>query len=515
MTVDESSEQARHGPVWFDDTGETAYDSLAGDLTVDTAVVGGGIVGASVAFELTEAGQSVALLERDHVVRGVTGHTTAKLTAQHGRLYQYLQETFGRKHARQYAAANQSAIDTVESRINRLGVDCHFERAPAYVYTQSPSEREAYRAEADAARDVALPATYTETVPDPLSAVAAVRFDDQALFHPRKYLLALVEQVAAAGNHVFEESPVTDVDPGAPCEVTTGNGTVRADDVVVATHFPIYDRGLYFARVYPKQSYVLAARLAGDPPEGMFYRPGDSYFSVRPRPAGDDSVVLIGGENHRTGHGGDTERRYRRLETAARRQFDIEAVTNRWATQDFVSVDRVPLVGHHSPVSDHLYVATGFGGWGLTNGTAAGRILADLVLDRGNPWREMYRPTRRPRLTALSSLAAHGREATKHAVLDRLEPAPRPEDVSLGRDDATVVRADDEPVAVYRDSDGEIHAVSAVCTHQGCHVRWNDTERTWDCPCHGSRFGYDGRVVDTPAIADLAPHDYSALDFDR
>jgi glycine/D-amino acid oxidase-like deaminating enzyme/nitrite reductase/ring-hydroxylating ferredoxin subunit len=489
--------------VWIETADTPRYDPLDGDRRVETAVVGAGIVGATVAYELTEAGQSVALLERDRVLRGVTGHTTAKLTAQHGLLYDYLLETFDQERTQQYATANAWAIDEVERRVDELAVDCDFERVPSYVYSRSATDREDYRAEADAAARLGFSAEYTESLPDAFDAAAAVRFDEQARFHPRKYLRALVAGVAQAGGHVFEQTPVTDVNPGRPCALTTDRGTVTADNVVLATHFPIYDKALYFARLYPKQSYVLAVELRSESPTGLFYRPGDRYFSVRPAPVGDASSVLVGGQNHRTGHGGDTASRYQRLEAAAREHFDVAAVTHRWSTQDFVSVDRVPFVGRHSPLRDSVYVATGFGGWGLTNGTAAAVLLADLVLGRQPRWREVYRPTRRPVGASLAPLLDHGKHAASHAVRDRLTSPAAPSTVRLGRGAGAVVEGSDGPVAVSRDESGKLHAVSAVCTHQGCHVTWNGAERTWECPCHGSRFDVDGTVIDTPAVDGL------------
>jgi len=248
---------------------------------------------------------------------------------------------------------------------------------------------------------------------------------------------------------------------------------------------------------------VLALELAEEPPAGMYYRPGDQHFSIRPTP-GEPPRVLVGGQNHRTGHGGETSRHYARLERQASRYVDVERVTHRWSTQDFVSVDRVPFVGKHSPLGSNVYVATGFGGWGLTNGTAAAALVADLVRGEDSEWADVYRPTRRPVAASLPSLLEHGQHAAKHAVGDKLGSTPGPDRVQLGRDDAAIVDTDDGPVAVYRDEAGDRHAVSAVCTHQGCHVSWNDAERSWDCPCHGSRFDVDGTVLDTPAVDDLA-----------
>ncbi|WP_232688734.1 FAD-dependent oxidoreductase [Halobacterium zhouii] len=492
--------------VWLDTTPETDYGSLSQDVTVDTAVVGGGIVGVTTAFELAEAGQSVALVERDHVLTGVTGHTTAKLTAQHGLVYRYLLDEFGRRRARQYATANQTAIDDVEARVEDLGIDCDFERTAAYTYTESADDREQYRSEADAASALGLPASYTESLPEELDAAGAVQFDDQARFHPRKYLLALADEVDDGDSHVFERTTAVDVEDGDPCRVTTDRGTVMADDVVLATHFPIHDRALYFARMHPKRSYVLAVELENDPPDGLYYRPGDPYFSVRPVSTA-ERTVLVGGQNHRTGTGGSTEARYRRLERSARDAFDVASIRYRWSTQDQVSVDRVPFVGLHAPFADHVYVATGFGGWGMTNGTAAGRVLSDLVLEGESPWQEVYRPTRFEATASTRALLSHGAATAKHLVGDRFEHQSKEDVRALGRGDAGMFEVEGDRVAVYRDDDGEVHAVSAVCTHMGCLVHWNDAHRTWDCPCHGSRFDHDGSVIDTPAVDGLEEYD--------
>ena len=517
--TEHGTDEARDGggeqtSVWLGTTPGTDYDPLPGDLAVDTAVVGGGIVGVTTAFRLAEAGQSVAVLERDRILTGVTGHTTAKLTAQHGLVYRHLVDEFGEQRARQYATANQDAIDDVESRVEELGIDCDFERTPAYTYTESAVDESKYRAEADAARGLGLPASYTESLPEALGAASAVRFDDQAHFHPRKYLLALAEAVDGDGSHVFERTTVRDVEDEGPCRVTTDRGTVTARDVVLASHFPVVDRALYFARMHPKRSYVLAVELDEEPPEGMYYRPTDSYFSVRPH-ATDDQTVLVGGQNHRTGAGGSTEARYRRLERAARDAFDVASVRYRWSTQDQVSVDRVPFVGLHAPFADHVYVATGFGGWGMTNGTAAARLLSDLVLGRETPWRGVYRPNRlEVSPSSTRALLSHGAATAKHFVGDRLDRHPREDVGDLGRGDADVFDAGGDPVGVYRDESGDVHAVSAVCSHMGCIVSWNDAHRSWDCPCHGSRFDHDGGVIDTPAVDGLDGYegDLSALE---
>ncbi len=494
--------EGRHESVWFPTSDRTDYGPLDGDRTFDTAVVGGGIAGITTAAKLDEAGQTVAVLERDRILGGTTGHTTAKVTSLHGLVYDTLIDNFGAEKARQYAAANQAAVDDIAATVDRRDIDCGFGRAPAYTYAKTDAERAEIRAEVNAARRLGLPASYVEETDIPYEVDSAVRFDEQAYFHPRQYLLDLASDVAAGDSAVFEETTVDDVADGTPCRVETDRGTVRADDVVVASHFPVVDDALYYTRMRPKRSYVVAVRLASDPPSGLYYHAGEPYFSVRPH-ATDDSLVLLGGQNHRTGHGDSTEARYRRLERQARDRFDVASIEYRWATQDYVSVDTVPFVGKAAPQLSNVYVATGFGGWGMTSGTAAGRALADEILERESAHCDVFDPNRFKPVASTSDFLSHNTETMKHYVEDYLGSQPSLEDVDLDPGDAGVYEADDDPVAVYRDDDGELHARSAVCPHKGCLVSWNDGERSWDCPCHGSRFDVDGEVLDTPAVHGL------------
>lgn len=492
----------KHESIWMDTSSPTDYGSLESNRRVDVAIVGGGIAGVTTAAKLEDEGLEVALLERDRVLNGVTGRTTAKVTALHGLIYDHLIDYFGVDRARQYAAANQAAIDDIEATVENRSIDCEFQRAPAYTYVNPGDDRSDVRQEVEAARRLDLPVSYVEETELPYEISGAVRFANQAYFHPRKYLLELVESVSAGNGHVFEHTTVESVDDGNPCRVSTDGGMVVADDVVVATHFPVKDDALYFARLSPKRSYVIAARLAGETPEGMYYYPRDPYFSVRPH-AGEESLVLLGGQNHRTGEGGSTEKRYRELERQARDRFDLESIEYRWATQDYVSVDRVPFVGKAAPQVSNVYVATGFGGWGMTNGVAAAMVLTDRILGRENPWQSVYRPTRLELRASKSDLVSHNTHAMKRLFEDHVSRKPSLDLPSLDPGDANVYEDHDDPVAVYRDDDGDLHAVSAVCSHMGCLVKWNDGEHSWDCPCHGSRFDLDGTVLDTPAVDGL------------
>ncbi|WP_227356062.1 FAD-dependent oxidoreductase [Haladaptatus salinisoli] len=502
-------DQSLHGEtasIWMETTPETSYEALEDGITVDVAVVGGGIAGITAAAKLKTAGQSVAVIERDRLLTGVTGYTTAKLTSLHGLIYGHLIEYFGEEQARQYAEANEAAIDDIESTVEDWNIDCNFERVPAYTYTESSDKRQQIEDEVDAAKRLGLPASVIESTDLPFD-VAAVKFDDQAHFHPRKYLLALAQEIADDGSYVFENTTATNVEDGQPCTVSTEHGKVTADHVVVATHFPVFDKARYYERLSPKRSYVLAVRLADEVPEGMYYEPEEPYFSVRPHPAGEESMALVGGQSHRTGHGGSTVDRYRNLEQEAHDRLNIESIEYRWSTQDFVSVDRVPFIGRLGPQSQNVYTATGFGGWGMTNGTVAGIVLSDMILDRENPWQEVYQPMRFNEKASSDSFRHHNEHDVKH-YLEDYSRKPQTETVeSVAPDEAMILEQDSEPTAVYRDEDKNLHAVSAVCTHMGCLVSWNDGEQSWDCPCHGSRFDYNGEVLDGPANSALSQLD--------
>lgn len=496
--MDDRGGRTRDESPWLATTDGPRYSSLEGDRTVDVAVIGAGIAGLSTAIRLTERDKRVAVIERDRVGAAVTGHTTAKVTSQHGLKYDHLLDTVGTKRARQYAEANQNALAAVADRSE--GFDAEFERATAYVYAADPSEREQVREEANAAARLGLPAGFIEEVDLPYETAGAVRFTDQGQFHPRKYVLGLAAAVSENGE-IFEETRATGVTFGSPCRVETTEGAVTADHVVCATHFPVFDRGGFFARMKTKRSHVVGVRIAGEPPEGMYYNAGEPYRSIRVHRLGGEALVLVGGENHETGQG-STRERYERLEGFARDTFDVEEVAYRWSTQDYSTFDGIPYIGRFGPLGRNGYVATGFGGWGMTGGVAAGAILTGLICDGEHPHSEVFSPARVNAASAKSFLT-HNAGVGVHFTADWARSLLASEEATLGNGEGTVVRTHGGPVGVSRNESGELHAVSAICPHMKCVLRWNDGERSWDCPCHGSRFTPEGTVLDGPAIEDL------------
>ena len=487
--------------VWIDTApDQPEHPTLAGDVLADVAVIGGGIVGITTALLLEEGGARVALVEANRLARGVSAYTTAKVTSQHGAIYSHLRPNHGAEAARTYAEANEAGLAWIAERVERHGIECDLRRRSAFAYVSSSRKRAEIEREVEAAREAGLPADLVDDTPLPYAVGAAVRFRDQAELHPRKYLLGLAEQLRC---EVFEGSRALELDHGEECVVTTEGGRVIADQVVLATHYPFLDRALAFPRVHPQRSYAICARIAGPPPEGMFISSDKPTRSIRAVPVDGEELLLVGGEGHKVGAGGDTEKRYEQLEDFAREHFEVVSVEHRFSTQDGVTVDGLPYVGKLNPLSGRAFMATGFAKWGITNGTAAAMILSDLVLGRENPWASTFDPNRLTLRASAWKLVTENAQVAAHFVGDRVTNPGIGSLDDLEPGEGGIVRVDGQRVAAYRDDDGSVVAVSPTCTHLFCQLNWNGAERSWDCPCHGSRFAPDGVVLQGPAVHGL------------
>jgi glycine/D-amino acid oxidase-like deaminating enzyme/nitrite reductase/ring-hydroxylating ferredoxin subunit len=494
---------SEHVSVWLAGDDRPTYPPLDGDLDVDVAVVGGGITGLTTALVLQRQGMQVALVEADRVGSGTTGNTTGKVTSQHGLAYQQLVARHGRHKARLYADANQAAIETMASLAGEADADCRFVRAPAFVYALTPEQRDAVEAEHAAARSLGLPAALTTDVDLPFPVEVALRFDGQAHVHAGRYAGALARAIAAGGGRVRERTRATAVDEvGVRVVVRTTGGEVRADHAVIATLLPIVDTGGFFARARPSRSYGVAARLRQPPPAGMHLGVESPSRSTRPWIEGDQPGLVVVGESHATGEGEPTPARWGELERWAREHFEVESFEHRWSAQDYITADGVPFVGR-SPRRERTYVATGFGKWGLTNGTAAAAILADLVQGRTNPWHAAFDATRIGGPRTLGRVVADNLHVARRFAADRLGRAQAGPAADLGPGEGGVATVGGRTGGAYRDAGGTLHAVSITCTHMGCTLRWNQAETSWDCPCHGSRFSHDGAVLNAPAVRPL------------
>jgi glycine/D-amino acid oxidase-like deaminating enzyme/nitrite reductase/ring-hydroxylating ferredoxin subunit len=489
---------------WIASADGTDREPLAAETEADVAIVGGGIVGLTAALLLAESGREVVVVEADRIAAGVSGYTTAKLTAGHGLLYSQLRSIFGTDASRLYAESQLAGLAYVSELCERHAIDCDLETRPNYVVAETDEQLEKLDAELDASRGAGLAVRLVGDLGVvPFPAAGALILEDQAQFHVRKYLLALASLIVKAGGRIAERSRVTEIRGEGPYDVRTAEGLVRAGAVVIATHYPIVEQGFFVTRIHPHRAYVVAAPLTGDAPEGMFINTGSPTRSVRTAPLPDGRrLLLVGGEGHRVGQEKDTIGRYAALERFMREHFSVAETMFRWSTQDNRSVDRLPYIGRAGD-EGNLYVATGFAGWGMTNGTVAALMISNAVQHKVSPWSSLYGLDRQHLAASAKSFLTENTRVAAEELKGALRSRAVKSVEEIGPGQATIVSVNGSDHAVSRDSSGHLHAVSPTCTHMGCTVAWNEAESTWDCPCHGSRFAVDGRVLHGPALHPL------------
>jgi glycine/D-amino acid oxidase-like deaminating enzyme/nitrite reductase/ring-hydroxylating ferredoxin subunit len=488
--------------LWLATRRSPEFESLARDLSVDIAIVGAGISGLTAAVLLSRGGLRVVVLERGHIGDGETGHTTSHLTEAIDARYQTLIKDFGLEAAKLVSRSKRDAIDRIESLASSLQVN--FDRTPGYLYTERDADLEFLAKELDAARRAGSAVEWVDDVPLPFATKGAVRWDAQAQVHASEYLFALAKEAASRGVQIFEQTPVVNVHEGEPCRVETEHHVITAEHVFVAANVPVNNRVFLHTKIAAYRSYAIAAEVEHGYLRGLFWDTDDPYHYTRPQESEGKTFLIIGGEDHRTGEEKDTEARYEALLAYARERFPIGPVKYRWSGQIIEPVDGLPFIGPNTG-SSHVFVATGYAGNGITYGTLAGMMFADYASGRTNPYAALYDATRVKPLASAYDYVAENALFPIHLVKDRLTSANADveslDDLRPG--EGGIFKGEDGKVAVYRDERGELHGCSPVCTHLACDVAWNKAEKTWDCPCHGSRFSPEGRVVNGPATSDL------------
>ncbi|MGI6704965.1 MAG: FAD-dependent oxidoreductase [Clostridia bacterium] len=489
---------------WMASTSQQEYPALQQDIKVDVAIIGGGIVGISTAYLLSPHGLRIAILEADRILRGTTGHTTAKITSQHGLIYSQTKKKLGEELARQYADANETAIRMIYQMAEENHIECDLTPQSAYVYTLEDKYIDPIRDETDTALSLGIKATYLDEIPLPFQVKAAVRFDEQAQFHPRKFLLSLAEKAVQQGVRIFEQSRVVDIEEGDGYILSTKDEKkVTAEKLIIASHYPCYNKqGMYFARIYPERSYVVAVRAKEKYPGGMYITAEDPGRSFRNQMSENGELIFVGGEHHKTGQGEDTIKHYEALVDEAYQTFTVEDIPYRWSTQDCMTLDGLPYVGYYTAKTSNMYVATGYGKWGMTNSIASAMLLRDLIIEGKSPWQDVYNPSRDTITASAKNFVVENLNVAKELIAGKISPLPSDVDIKPG--EGKIIEANGQRAGAYRDEQGTLHVVDTTCTHMGCELNWNSAEKSWDCPCHGSRFSYEGDVIEGPALRPLS-----------
>lgn len=459
--------------------------AFSGHIQTEAAVIGGGMAGILTAFFLQEAGIKTILLEAGHIGEGQTGNTTAKITAQHGLIFDGLITSLGMERAELYAKANQTAIEEYRQLVERLGISCDWQDTFSCVY--STRDREVLEKEAQAAVKLGLPAEFVTETELPFPVEGGVRVNGCACFSPLDFLYKIAEKLT-----IYENSEVKKVEEKV---ITTAGGEVTAEHIIFAGHFPFLNKpGYYFARMHQERSYCLALSGAGSM-KGMYYGVEEEGCSFRGLSHKGQELVLLGGCNHRTG--GNDGGRYDRLREDARRFWPECREEAAWSAQDCMTLDGIPYIGRFSSQTPEWYVATGFGKWGMSHSMVSARLLTDLITGKENPYVNLFTPSRLGWNGAVNLAKQAGCSLKGYVGRKKVTAGEYLEDLEPG--EGHLVEYGKGKIGAYRDEEGALHLVTARCPHLGCELTWNPDEKSWDCPCHGSRFDYEGRVLDGPA----------------
>jgi len=490
-------------------TDKMSYPSLKGRHDCDVAIVGGGITGLTAALLLKRSGKRVILVEKGAIFSGETGHTTAHITEIIDSRYYQLISDFGKKDAKLVSESSRSAIHQIETFIGELGINCDFKRVPAFLYAENKKQARELKKEFEATQTIGLIGTFVKNrarIGLPFDVNAAAEWGLQAQFNPGIYCAELAKAIEGDGSFVFERTKVTDVQDNKPCLVQTENGSIVAEQVIVATDSPISTRFGIHTKVAAYRTYALAATLkSGMPPVGLYWDMADPYHYIRTANINGQEYLVVGGEDHKVGMDSNTQERFQKLIEYTQSRFDVAEITHTWSGQVLEPVDGLPFIGLN-PNSKNIYISAGYAGNGMTFGTIGGMLLSDLVMERKNEWAKLYDSLRFRPLASAKDFLWENKDYAYCMVKDRITPTEKSASLSeVKPGEGKIVEFKGEKVAVYHDEAGAIRACSAVCPHMGCLVRFNNAEKTWDCPCHGSQFDTSGTVLHGPARSDLTP----------
>ena len=490
--------------LWIETTkNKSNFKTLNGNEETEICVIGGGLFGLTTAYYLTKCGKKVIVLEKGEIGSKVSGNTTGKITSQHDLFYAHLIDDYGEDYAKKYLEANEKAIQNIKQIIKEEQIDCDFSMQKSYVYTTKEDEVLEIQKEVEAVNKLGKDAKFVNKIDLPIKIKGAIEFEGQAQFHPRKYMLGLANSIEKQ-NKIYQYTTVTDVEKnGEKYKVYTDKGSVEAKYIVMASHFPIINMpGFYFVKMYQSTSYLIAVETKSQLPQGMYINVKEPMYSFRTANYNGKEILLIGGVGNKTGEPIEDNSHYKKLEKKAREMYPDCKILYRWNTRDCISLDKIPYIGEFSNLMKNVYVGTGFKKWGMTSTNVAANIVTDKIMGNKNKYEEIFTATRMKPIKNRWEVENILKQTVNSIALNKFKIEPYSIE-QIKNDNAAIIEINGENIGVYKDAKGEVYAVKPNCSHLGCLLSWNNLDKTWDCPCHGSRFDYMGRNIYEPAIKNL------------
>ena len=463
--------------IWLESVNKIkSSGKLEEDSSADVCIIGGGICGITTAYYLTKKGYNVIVVEKNEIANGVTGHTTAKITSQHGLIYHYLSEKYGINVARKYFEANEEAIKNIKEIIRENSIDCDFEETNSYIYTTNESEIDKINEEMEYLKHINKNAEKTTKTDLPFDVVSSIKFKNQAQFNPLKYVKALVENILKNKGRIYTNTVCTDVKREDDGYIVYANDNkIFAKYVVLCSQYPFLKvPGFYFAKMYQELSYIIGVETYNEIPKDMYINIEAPVYSFRRAKFKGKDILLLGGAGHKTGNKVNYEETYGLLEKKAKELYPDARIIARWSTRDAVTLDKIAYIGEYSSLLPNMYIATGFNKWGMTTSNVAGNMITDMISNNGSMYEEIFKATRFKPIENKDEMKNMLVDSTKSMIGSRFD-----------------VNEEGKP----------------ICTHMGCILEWNDADKTWDCPCHGSRFDKSGNNISGPAIKDIEKYE--------
>lgn len=491
--------------LWMDINKSSAnYEALNEDISTDVCIIGAGIFGLTCAYYLTKLGFKVTVLEKFNIGEKTTANTTGKITSQHGLFYDYLISSYDKQVAKDYLEANEQSISNIKEIIDTEKIKCDFEFQNSYVYTTKKTELKTFKKEISALESIGYPCEFVTKVGLPLEIEGAICFKNQAQFHPVKYLYGLANAVISNKGTIYTNTTAFDVKDDENSYLTyTTNGTVKSKYVIMATHYPFINiPGFYFAKMYQSTSYCIAIETRKSLFNGMYINPTEPVFSYRTARYNGKKVLVISGPSCKSGEPTCYEDSYGALESEAKKYYPDCNVLFRWNTEDCISLDKIPYIGEYSKTLPNIFVATGFKKWGMTSSNVAANIIVDKICGKNNKYEYLFQSTRLSPIKNKDEAKNILVQSSNSLIFDKFK-RPNMQFDEIANNSGSIIEINNEKVGIYKDETGKVFAVKPICTHLGCLLSWNDLDKTWDCPCHGSRFSYDGKNLYNPAFKDL------------